>query len=808
MNINNKRLSAPSESNLQTSQDNPLVESFGKEPRWVNWKLLKKGGRLTKVPYAITGRPASSTNPSTWSTYKKVLEKSKKVGIVFTSDKTLLGIDIDHCITDGVINHEDNGAIRKLIEKADTYTEISPSKAGLHLYLALSAPLDLERNRHSCFEAYTEGRYFTTTFQSFEKIRPVRTISPEEALSLLQIIGYPWQVTEAVGTSQNVLGPTKPIEIVDDVSLLAKMFSAKNGVAVRALHDGDISAYGQDDSRADFALLSHLAFWTGRDAAQMESIWLSSPLGKREKTQKRVDYRQGTIARAIAGCKEIYTPSTRLKETGDNSRSKNEKKSKKTLLEHIDGLENLTLFHDEKGEAYIALEVSGHQEIWPCNSKIIRKWLAHQNWKLHGEATSAEAIKSVIGALEGRAVFEGPVHKLDIRSAWQEGNLWYDLTDEEWKAVKINESGWNVVSYPPILFRRYSHSIPQVAPAVSGGNVSLFLKYVNIKDARQRLLLKVFLVSCFIPDFAHVILVIFGSQGSAKSTLSKLLRRVIDPSVIEVASMPEAPKELIQTLAHHAFLFFDNVSHISEITSDILCKAVTGSGFPKRELFSDDDDVIYTFKRCIGINGINLVGTRPDLLERSLLIELDRIADIDRKQEKELLNDFENDLPLILGGVLDALVKALQIKPSIRLNATPRMADFAVWGCAIAEALGHSKEEFIEAYQINIRKQTETVLNENVVAAAVTSFMESRDEWKGTATQLLSELNTHSYTEGIDTYEKYWPKASNALVRRLNELRVNLRDVGISFVSIPGDTREIILSKVTKEGADDTDDNF
>ena len=64
---------------------------------------------------------------------------------------------------------------------------------------------------------------------------------------------------------------------------------------------------------------------------------------------------------------------------------------------------------------------------------------------------------------------------------------------------------------------------------------------------------------------------------------------------------------------HNYICYFDNVSEIKEWISDQLCRAVTGSGFSKRELYSDDDDIIYNFRRCIGFNGINLGATKADL---------------------------------------------------------------------------------------------------------------------------------------------------------------------------------------------------
>jgi hypothetical protein len=318
---------------------------------------------------------------------------------------------------------------------------------------------------------------------------------------------------------------------------------------------------------------------------------------------------------------------------------------------------------------------------------------------------------------------------------------------------------------------------------------------------------KVFLVSCFIPNFPHVMLVIFGAQGSSKSTLSKLARLVTDPSIIEVASLPNSTKELIQVLAHHYLIFFDNLSYISEEQSDTICKAITGSGFAKRELYENDEDIIYSFMRSIGINGINLVATRPDLLERSLLIELQRIDPIKRRSERELQEKFAKDLPVILGGIFDALVKTLRIRPTLEIDSLPRMADWSLWGCAIAEALGYSKEEFLSAYRKNIDHQVEMLLNENIVATAVVTFMEDKEEWRSTPTDFLTALKNHASLVNIDTQEKYWPKGANALSRKLNELSTPLKQMGILItISTSGTERWILIQKAPQNKPDQSDD--
>jgi len=283
-----------------------------REKRWVVWNKEKVQGRITKVPYsAKTTGPASSTDPETWTDYataKKAAAVFDGVGIVFTPEQKLLGIDIDHVLKDGAVVGPKATEILRLIEVADTYTEISPSGDGLHLYLQLSDPLSLEEtgNRKAPYEAYTSGRYFTWTEVSFHKrAKKVRTVSPEEALSILGVIGYPWKAPAERQMAKDILEGS----LFTDEELLDRMFRSKNGEAIKALYEGDTSTYDKDGSRADAALLSHLAFWSRKDAAQMERIWLASPIGQRKKTQdpkNRKNYVLRSIDGAIKTTKETY----------------------------------------------------------------------------------------------------------------------------------------------------------------------------------------------------------------------------------------------------------------------------------------------------------------------------------------------------------------------------------------------------------------------------------------------------------------------------------------------------------------------
>lgn len=457
---------------------------------------------------------------------------------------------------------------------------------------------------------------------------------------------------------------------------------------------------------------------------------------------------------------------------------------------------SIVLFHTDLDEAFILFPVEGHKEYWPCKSKKVKLWLVREYWNRYKTAPNSDAINTALNIIEGGAIFEGKKYELSNRVAYHNGDIIYCLTNENWEAVRISRQGWKLEKDPPILFRRYSHQQSQITPDGKTDLWGLF-KYVNIKREDHKLLLLVWLIACFIPDFPHPILYFHGPQGSAKTTAAKIFRGLIDPSKIEVADFPKDTKELVQMLSHHWCLIFDNVTHISHELSDLLCRAVSGAGFSKRELYSDDSDIIYSFRRCIGINGINLPPLKPDLLERSILLELERVSQTERKQEQDMLQEFERELPSFLGAIFTTLSEALSIRNTVRASDLPRMADFTLWGCAIAEALGLNKSQFLKAYTENINLQHDEVINSNIEASFILDFMADKKEWVGSPTDLF-----HRMTEAFSDDRRIWlPKSPSALSRRLIELKTNLEEAGVIVDRIGGQQRQIILRKQQKNAA-------
>jgi hypothetical protein len=223
-------------------------------------------------------------------------------------------------------------------------------------------------------------------------------------------------------------------------------------------------------------------------------------------------------------------------------------------------------------------------------------------------------------------------------------------------------------------------------------------------------------------------------------------------------------------------LCYDNLSHVPPWLSDALCRLSTGGGFATRELYTDQDEIIFDSQRPVLLTSIEEVATRSDLLDRCLIVLLSAIPEDKRRAEAELLAAFQMARPKIFGAILDAVVVALQRLPSIQLPSLPRMADFALWATAAETGFGWAPGTFQTAYASNRESANDVALEAAIIAQPLLDLLEAQGQWAGKASELLTALEGR-VTDQVKR-EKTWPKNPRSLSGHLKRLSPNLRTMG------------------------------
>lgn len=252
------------------------------------------------------------------------------------------------------------------------------------------------------------------------------------------------------------------------------------------------------------------------------------------------------------------------------------------------------------------------------------------------------------------------------------------------------------------------------------------------------------------------------------------------------------------TLSNSYMVCFDNLSALNQEMSDLLCMAVTGGSLSKRALFTNNDEFIISLKRKVVITGILPVAKQSDLLDRSIIIELERVPDHLQVGEEVIRQRFEKDLPDILGICFQILSKALAIVDTLTFDRLPRMADFSRYGYAIAEAMGVEGQQFMDAYTHNQKMGVSVAIEANALAQAIVAFMQNRNEWQGKASDLLETLEHVCVNQHIDKSHHSFPKSASQLSQKVKLIKVDLevKGIGVETVPVRGGYNLIQLKKI------------
>jgi putative DNA primase/helicase len=409
----------------------------------------------------------------------------------------------------------------------------------------------------------------------------------------------------------------------------------------------------------------------------------------------------------------------------------------------------LELFHDPTGHPYATVRKAGlpGQRTFAVGSKefegllqslvVGRQRQAGQRVRVLPQTAWTDACRT----LEALARYEGETRPVFLRVARTEdpARVVIDLGDDEGLAVVVTSAGWRVVADPPVAFRR-SPSIRSLPVPEIGGSAEQLRRFFHLRDT-DFLVLLAWIQSSLAGTVPFPLLVLFGEQGSAKSTLARFVRQLIDPAHPELRGLPNEERDMAIAAHNNYILAFDNLAPLDIRTSNALCRLSDGAGFSTRRLYSDREEEIFSGARPVILNGVEPCPTAADLLDRSYLLEMPPMLNGQRRSEKALFDDFNRDRPKILGWLLDGVVSGLAHSGTVTLDEPPRREDAARFAVAATLGLGLTSESMEAALAASRQQALDAATEASPFAEAVIELLERTRGFKGTAGDLLNALD-------------------------------------------------------------------
>ena len=281
------------------------------------------------------------------------------------------------------------------------------------------------------------------------------------------------------------------------------------------------------------------------------------------------------------------------------------------------------------------------------------------------------------------------------------------------------------------------------------------------------------LVAALIPEMPHPVLLLRGEHGTAKSSAARLVTSLIDRCASQLRTAPRNVEDSAVACAGSWLTCLDNVSDLQHWLQDAICRAVTGDGLLRRQLYTDSDVSVLAFRRVVALTTIDVGSLNGDLADRLLSVELDRISEDSRAAEEDLSARWDKIHAGVLGGLLHLPVNVLRVLPTIRRSGLPRMADFGRVLLAVDEVCGSGG---YARYADQASKTAQTVAESDSVTIAIVERVTSA--WEGSASELLKRL-------AIERPPKDWPSTPQGMGGRLVRAAPTLRSLDWTIEKLP-----------------------
>ena len=455
-------------------------------------------------------------------------------------------------------------------------------------------------------------------------------------------------------------------------------------------------------------------------------------------------------------------------------------------------LKSMELFRDNEENHYCLYDDNGEKRLFNVNSCDFENLINRIYFRLYKDFILNSDLKKLItgiNALCADAEYrEAGTRLLQTGSTdGTDSKIIYNINQHnkivEVAAEKVEITDNSDCRY---LFADNHNMLPQVEPDLDSPPEKLLplIKELFIISPEDYLIFAVYICTLFIKDIQHPILTAYGDFGSGKSTALKAIKRIIDLSSRDLLFLDQTNKrDFTVALTREYFTAFDNVTgKLDDSIMNILCQVVTGGTISVRKLFTNTEEVTIPLKRCLAMNGTEIVGRRNDLLERSMLIYFKRLPEEKSMSDSEYNIKLNSFLPKILGSIFNVLRKAIAIHDTgnFQLPFKPRMLEWIQWAYCCAEGIGSGLgDQLCKDYENNLTNSNAVAVMDNPYISCVIGYFKEHGDFIGTSTQYYKEIMDYAQANGYDTHEKRFPSCITQVWQKMKNYSTNLKKIGI-----------------------------
>lgn len=397
--------------------------------------------------------------------------------------------------------------------------------------------------------------------------------------------------------------------------------------------------------------------------------------------------------------------------------------------------------------------------------------------------------QNILEELQSIALEKGIHKKVNIRYGKKEDSIYIDLANPDYKGyieINPNDLQFNQVDSTPVPF----WTSPTLRPLPIPEHITrkdffeMWNSFFIFEEEYGGELLLAFIIKCILVESGTCpFLILEGPQGSGKSTMTKMIKMLIDPTHPLLFSPPDK-EETIAIVASLIHLpSFDNISYLGYNIADAFCRLSTGAGLAKRKLFSNGDLSTFDIQRPVIFNGIEDLSSRPDFLDRAITLHLKPFGG-DRELESDTFfwDKFSNSHSKLLGGIYALTSEVLRVLPEITTSNLPRLSDYVRIGLALDIVLNRDNNHFSNIFNQHQQAKVFNLFSNNEFCLRLKEVLERyQGEIQDTPTMILSKLTSSERFRSITNMPKNISQFRGALKRHRSVLEAN----NIHFMDLP-----------------------